>query len=445
MCLPLGANGAFAEEYALGVQDRIRITVHEWRATLGEVYDWKAVSGDFTIGASGAVSLPLLGSVQAGGLTTAELAKSVSEHLKAKVGLTAMPDTAVEVLQFRPFYIVGKVERQGEYAYRPGLTVLQAVSVAGGLYRSMDSSLLRLDREAISTEGNLNGLISEADQFIARRARLRAELQGLEVIPFPSELSRPEGDSVAAVLMNQEQLILKARRDALKSQTDALQELKNLLTKEVASLGTRIELKDRQIALVRKELDSTSTLVSKGLAVAPRQFSLERAEAEVETNRLELDTALLRARQEISRADRNILELQSQRRNEVLGDLRQVTASLEQTMQKIQTTQKLIAESDNFAAQYIPGGTRDQSAQPVFSIVRGSGSEAVESVVSDVTLVMPGDIIKVGSKSNRRPIGLPSMGNDAVSDAEPTSRPDAQKPPGVARTGPSALVPTMTN
>jgi protein involved in polysaccharide export with SLBB domain len=331
--------------------------------------------------------------------------------LKARVGLASLPDTAVEVVQFRPFYVVGKVERPGEYAYRPGLNVLQAISVAGGFYRPADPGLMRLDRDAISSQGSVSSLLIEADQFITRRARLRAELDGKDVIPFPKELSRPENDPTAVALMQQEQLLLKARLESLKSQTDALQELKVLLTNEVQSLNARVELKDRQLLLLRKELTNVGSLVSRGLAVAPRQFSLERAEADIETSRLELDTALLRARQDISRSDRQLIELKSQRRNEVLNDLRSVEGSLEQTRQKLETARRLVAESDTFAARFGSGGSSERDTRPTFSIVRGSGDAAAESLVSEVAPVLPGDIIRVDVKPSRPEASL--SGGDA--------------------------------
>jgi protein involved in polysaccharide export with SLBB domain len=395
VCLLATLSGASAEDYRLGVQDRIRVTVHEWRASLGEVHDWKAITGEFTIGASGAISLPLIGSIPAAGHRPEELADIVSRRLQAKVGLAAPPDTAVEVVQFRPFYVVGRVERPGEFPYRPGLNVLQAISVAGGLHRLSDPALLRIDREAISAEGSVNALQAEADQLMMRRARLRAELENSDTIVFPPELSRRGADGATAELMKQEQLIMRARIDGLRTQTDALLELKNLLTKEVSSLGARLELKDRQLSLIRKELDNVGALVSKGLAVVPRQFSLERAEAEIENSRLELDTALLRARQEISRADRSIIEMRSNRRNEILVDLRQTEAKLEETLQRLDTARRLVAENKDFAAEFGAAGPRDQDPQAVFTIIRGTGSEAVETEVSETAPVRPGDLLKV--------------------------------------------------
>jgi len=97
-----------------------------------EIYEWTAFKAEYIVSGSGYLSLPLLGDVPASGLTTMELSRDLGLRLKDRMGLVASPDVTVEVVQFRPFYIVGTVEKPGEYPYRPGLNVLEAFAIAGG-------------------------------------------------------------------------------------------------------------------------------------------------------------------------------------------------------------------------------------------------------------------------------------------------------------------------
>src|SRR5215470_10586628 len=96
-------------QYKLGPQDKLRIKIGEWRPSRAEVYDWKALTGEFVVGPSGTVFLPLLGELRAEGATTTELANNISDRLRAKVGLADRPVASVEVAEFRPFYILGSV------------------------------------------------------------------------------------------------------------------------------------------------------------------------------------------------------------------------------------------------------------------------------------------------------------------------------------------------
>jgi protein involved in polysaccharide export with SLBB domain len=347
------------------------------------------------VGPSGTISLPLVGEVPAAGARTDELAQSISARLKERIGLKAMPATSVEVVQFRPFYILGKVEKPGEYPYRPDLSVLQAISIAGGLPRSSDPSLLRIGREIVSAKGSLNTLKVEIASLMARRARLDTEMAGDGPITFPKELLDRASDEAIARVMTQEQQILDGRRETMKSQAAAINDLTALLNKEIESLDAKLALKDRQLNLVRRELSGVETLVSKGLAVAPRQFSLERAEADIETSRLEIESALLRARQDVSRSQRDLIELRTKRRNDILMEIRDTQNKLDDANQRLATSQKLLAESEQFSTQVTNKRDDEEDSLPQFSIVRKVDGRLVETQASETDQVQPGDLVKV--------------------------------------------------
>jgi len=100
------------------------------------IYDQPQLSGDFLIDDSGMIDVPLLGLVRAAGLTSAGLGQSISVELKRK-NLILAPSVAVEVAKYRPFYTLGEVNNPGQYPYQPDMTVLTAISIAGGFtYRA---------------------------------------------------------------------------------------------------------------------------------------------------------------------------------------------------------------------------------------------------------------------------------------------------------------------
>jgi len=112
-------------EYRLGAADKVRVNV------FGE----EALTGEFIVGGSGKVSMPLLGEVQAAGLTISQFQNEIAEALKQ--GYINEPRVSAEVLNYRPFYILGEVNKPGEYPYTNNLTVLNAVATAEGFtYRA---------------------------------------------------------------------------------------------------------------------------------------------------------------------------------------------------------------------------------------------------------------------------------------------------------------------
>lgn len=121
---------ASADSYVLGPNDRIRL----------KVYGEPDITGEYEINSAGQVSIPLAGHIRAAGSTTRQLEKSIASAL-AK-GIVRDPRVNVDIAQYRPYYILGEVKKSGEYPYRLGLTVMDAVASAGGFtYRANENKV----------------------------------------------------------------------------------------------------------------------------------------------------------------------------------------------------------------------------------------------------------------------------------------------------------------
>jgi protein involved in polysaccharide export with SLBB domain len=388
---PAAAGGA---EYLLGAQDKLRLKIYEWRASRDVIFEWTALNDEFIVGAGGSLSLPFVGDIRAAGETPRKLAEEIGSRLMQQMGLGRQPDVAVEVVQFRPFYIVGHVTQPGEFPYRPGLTVLQALTIAGGL-RTREEDIARLEREVIAGRGEVSILSLTNVSLLAKKARLEAELAGATEIGFPANLTSLQGESSVSIMMEQERAIFAARKDGLATQVRALEDLKEFLVKELASLEKQLTFHDKQIELVQKELSGVSTLVKKGFSAAPRELGLQRTLADVQSSRLSAETALLRARQEISRTEIAILQLRNTFSNEVTVAWRETQAQLDETTRKADTAAQLLHESEVSAPRLLALRAKAQRAKPVYSIVRPDGSGSVELPATEVTEVAPGDTVKV--------------------------------------------------
>jgi polysaccharide export outer membrane protein len=128
---------AAVTDYVLGPGDRLRF----------QVFGQEAASGEFTVGVDGNVATPLAGELKAAGLTTDQLQAEYKEALE-KQGFYKNPKVAVEVLNYRPFYIMGEVKKPGSYPYASGLTVSAAVAEAGGFTPHGDHNLAIIERKA---------------------------------------------------------------------------------------------------------------------------------------------------------------------------------------------------------------------------------------------------------------------------------------------------------
>ncbi len=131
---PLPAPPAGA--YRLGTGDALTI----------RIYEQPQLSGSFNIDDSGMIDLPLLGLVRAAGRTTDALAAAIAANLQAR-RLILNPSVAAEISAYRPFYILGEVNTPGQYPFRPDMTVLTAISIAGGFTDRAEQAYVGVTRD----------------------------------------------------------------------------------------------------------------------------------------------------------------------------------------------------------------------------------------------------------------------------------------------------------
>jgi polysaccharide export outer membrane protein len=134
LCLGLAGAGTLAaaadqaaqlNDYRLGSGDKVRILV----------YNEPNLTGEYTVNSGGLLSFPLIGDVTALNRTTLDVKQEIEQKLAA--GYLRTPQVSIDVLTYRPFYILGEVNKPGDYPYSAGLTVLRAVATASGFtYRA---------------------------------------------------------------------------------------------------------------------------------------------------------------------------------------------------------------------------------------------------------------------------------------------------------------------
>ena len=124
------SQGITTGEYRLGTGDKVRVVV----------FNEPSLSGEYQVDDSGVISLPLAGTLKVAGQTTREVERMLTQKLKG--GFVRDPKVSAEVANYRPFYVIGEVEKPGEFPYRNGLSILAAGAIAGGFtYRASRSKV----------------------------------------------------------------------------------------------------------------------------------------------------------------------------------------------------------------------------------------------------------------------------------------------------------------
>lgn len=143
MDAPMTVNAERA--YVLGPGDTIKLTV----------YGEETLTGEYTLDQRSTVTIPLIGQVDAAGMTKQDLQSKIADLLVAGRYLQK-PEVTVNMVTARPFFILGQVTNPGSYASQPGLNVLKAIALAGGYSPRAAHNMILIDRDTSRGHFHMN-------------------------------------------------------------------------------------------------------------------------------------------------------------------------------------------------------------------------------------------------------------------------------------------------
>lgn len=158
------AASAVSPDYQIGPGDSLEITV------------WKEpnISGTLPVRPDGMISLPLVGDIQASGLTPLRLGDTITERLKKTI-INPVVTVTVLGVKSKNIYLIGEIGKPGELALTPGLTPLQAIASAGGLSQFASAKRIYILRGASGNQQKI--------PFDYKKAIKNGNLQGVTLMP----------------------------------------------------------------------------------------------------------------------------------------------------------------------------------------------------------------------------------------------------------------------
>ncbi|MEM7507250.1 MAG: polysaccharide biosynthesis/export family protein [Pseudomonadota bacterium] len=374
------------EPYRIGVQDELAIRAVTWSEIEGRYLTWQAIGGTYRVGPMGTISVPLAGEIAVLGQTTDNLQGEIAGILQGILGASEAPSLAIEIVRYRPIFVIGEVERPGEHAFTPGLTALQAFALAGGA-----QALLRGDNtnELIRNLGRARGIERELAWTRAREVRLLAETEDAAEVAFPEDLAHPDGPTATKDMLDQERALFEARQSSLAREIEALENLKNLLSSEIESLELKLVGQTEQLDRVRETVSGMQRLVDQGLARNPRLVEIQGLLINLEAREIDLRDSIFRAEQRISVTNREIIELRADRTTEAAEEL-----------QRVRTTRELLEnDEDTFRSLILAAGVGldevDEDTPIEFTLIRGTGEELTREQVGEGARLQPGDVLEI--------------------------------------------------
>jgi HlyD family secretion protein len=235
-------------------------------------------------------------------------------------GLAAMTELSGAVIASGLLVVDSNVKK----VQHPTGGVVGDLLVRDGVRVRAGDIVMRLDETV--TRANLAIVVKAMDELSARQARLEAERDGDDTVPFPESLTgRKENPDVAKIL-NSEQRLFDLRRVARSGQRSQLSERVAQLKEEIRGLTGQANAKGTEIELIAKELQAVRDLWQKNLVSISRLTQLERESTRLEGERGQLIAAVAQAKGKISEVELQILQLDQDLRSEVAKELREIQA-----------------------------------------------------------------------------------------------------------------------
>jgi len=204
--------------------------------------------------------------------------------------------------------------------------IVKTLPVTDGDVVEPGQTLVELD--PTRARASLAIIDTSLDQDMAMQARLIAERDSAESVTYPPELLKRADDPDIAQLIQSQNRIFKARREALKGEVEILKQRVGQLGEEVKGLKAQQEAKEQQIKLISEELEGLQKLLEKGQTTRPRMLALQRSASALEGERGELIANIARAKKSVGETQLQIIQRERDFHRSVSEELQTVEARL---------------------------------------------------------------------------------------------------------------------
>ncbi|TPI85277.1 polysaccharide biosynthesis/export family protein [Mesorhizobium sp. B2-8-9] len=356
----------------------------------------------------GTIALPQVGKISIGGLTPAELQARMETILPTKIFQQRLPDgreqmivvqpgdvTAI-VAEYRPIYVTGEVLTPGQQAYRPLMTVRQAIAVSGGL-SLLRSRVNQTGPDPVDLQRDYESLWGEYTRDYYHSARIRAELQDQ-----PSfDTKPPQGSPLSAAFSS---AIADAEREALKISLDNFQQEQSYVDQGAKDAAAQIDvLTKRQqvesdgVKADEDDLARVTKLFQAGNLTNARLSDVRRSALLSSNGQLQTSVELMRARRQQEDYLRQRERNENLRRIGLLTELKDTDVRLADTTARLHATSQKLQPA---GASALPLPVSGEAIQTQITIVRKIGEEWRKQLVEEDSEVLPGDTIEVRFSSD---------------------------------------------
>jgi protein involved in polysaccharide export with SLBB domain len=345
------------------------------------------LTGEYRVNADQTVSIPVVGRISVAGVDATQLEYVISD-LASKIAAREIYAT-VEVSEYKPVFVSGSVVRSGLTPWRPGMSVIHAVAMSGGVPRGAESAT------AVEVEATrVNRATADLKRGLSTLSRLLAERGGADAIAIPQRLVDLVGKTDADNLINAQRTIFASRKATFKNQTETLERGIENTRSELTGLQQQNERLKLQLVQRRAYAVDVKALVERGVLTKTRGMEEHSRLSEIEersTNSLLASSRVRGTVMSLSRELDNLLQERNAALDTEIARVQRDNALLEVELESAQTAIRRLTgvSTDKFE-------TRLQTVE--YEIVRRSAVGNQTLKVEPFADIIPGDLISVSIK-----------------------------------------------
>lgn len=391
LCIGLSSwsSVSLAQDYRLAPGDAINVFIAGMPNS-----DWKV-----SVGGDGKLMVPLAGTFEASGVSLDKIRASIRAALSRRniryitqdgrevFFILSPDDVTVDIASYRPVYVSGAVANVGPQAFRPGMTVRQAVAGAGGEGRQSK------DRETSRHADDLRGRIKDLElEILQERMKLRAtqaEIKG-ETISLNIAEPQTRRDSREALILRGEAAQLAARLDKARTERAAAQAAIVRATARLAILIKQQAEEDEGAKADFAEAAKVADFMQRGISSAQRLTDARRMSLLSATRALQTAVQVEATKKELEEATNRVPSLDLERRVALLSSLH----ASENNLEKLSIRRATLLEN-LVAVDTSTDGLQDLGVKFEFFIHRRLGGTTSLLPVQHDEYLDSGDVLEV--------------------------------------------------
>jgi polysaccharide export outer membrane protein len=406
-------------DYRLNLGDVLEISIH----------GFPELRQKAMVELNGDVSLPPAGRIRIVGMNIAEAQAAIRKLVTARplrqkfadgrenLTVVAADDVSVSILEYRPVYVTGDVAKPGELVFRPGLTVRQAIALAGG-YDIMRYRLVNPFIESADMKGKQESLWTEIAKVRAEIARVRAELDGNQILDESAVRDIPLAPSFIDQLVETEAETLKGRLDDFAKDQDHLKSLVQMAAERAKTLAATVENEEQGV----KEDEKGYADLGHGAVSVLRMMDIRHTQIAGSTRVLQARWQLEQAQRDAAEATRNLEHADSARRTELLTALQTDNVKANDLQAQLSANSEKLSATSLLKSRLVRG----PGAKPTIQLFRSDRNlrQVIDAV--EETSLLPGDTIDIALKNEfdlevNRELGM--VRNALGTGTDPVRRP----------------------